>query len=70
MENLTTKEKSQKLVNAINSGYFGSIASAIKCGALYEITIDEYSKTASIEELAKDFDNLTVGQKEYIIENY
>ena len=70
MKNLLTTEKAEKLVNAINDGYFGNFASAIKCGKLYEITIDEYSKTASINELAKDFDSLTAEQQEEIISNY
>lgn len=70
MKNLSTTEKASKLVNAINGGYFGSFASAIKCGALYEITIDEYSKTATVAELAKDFDSLTAEQKTEIISNY
>lgn len=70
MKNLSTTEKASKLVNAINDGYFGSFSSAIKCGKLYEITIDEFSKTASINELSKDFDSLTAEQQEEIIENY
>lgn len=70
MKNLSTTEKAEKLVNAINDGYFGSFASAINCGKLYEITIDEYSKTASINELSQDFDSLTAEQKADIISNY
>jgi len=70
MKNLSRAEKASKLVNAINDGFFGSFASAIKCGKLYDITIDEYSKTASIKELSKDFDSLTVEQQAEIISNY
>lgn len=70
MENLTPNQKAEKLVNAINDGYFGNFASAIKCGKLYDITIDEYSKTATVAELEKDFDSLTAEQKEHIIKNY
>ena len=70
MKELSTTQKTTKLVNAINGGYFGGFASAIKCGALYEITINEYSKTASVKELAQDFDNLTTEQKTEIINYY
>lgn len=70
MKKLSRAEKASKLVNSINDGFFGSFASAIKCGKLYEITIDEYSKTASIKELAQDFNSLTVEQQEEIISNY